>query len=81
MIFAYGYLATWVLTEITKNFVGELRPHFLSVCRSSYNCSAATLDQFHNYLQYGVDYTCTNTDDTAVREARLVYYLCKKNFI
>jgi hypothetical protein len=71
VIFFYGYLATFVLTEISKNFVGELRPHFLAVCQSTFNCTTVTsLSQFNTYLQYGVDYTCGNTDDSAVREAR-----------
>ncbi|CAF4425009.1 unnamed protein product, partial [Adineta steineri] len=57
--FAYGYLATWVLTETTKNFVGELRPDFIAICRPSYNCSAVTsLYQYDTYLQDTVDYTC-----------------------
>ena len=71
VIFFYGYLATWLLTEISKNFVGGFRPHFLAVCRPTFDCSAVTsLSQFNKYLQYGIDYTCLNTDDTAVREAR-----------
>ena len=71
VVFAYGYLATWVLTEVTKNFVGELRPHFLAVCQPTYNCSTVTtFDQFNTYIQYGSGYTCTNTDASAVREAR-----------
>ncbi len=70
VIFAYGYLATWVLTEVTKNFVGELRPHFLAVCQPTFNCSSASTDQYFSYLQFGINYTCLNTDDTAVREAR-----------
>lgn len=71
MIFAYGYIATWVITEVTKNFVGELRPYFISICQPSYNCSAVTsLYQYDAYLQEGVDYNCTNTDTSAVREAR-----------
>ncbi len=70
MVFAYGYLATWVLTEVTKNFVGELRPHFLAVCQSTYDCSNATLDQFNSYLQYGINYTCLNPDVDTVRDAR-----------
>jgi phosphatidate phosphatase len=74
VVFAYGYLATWVLTEVTKNFVGELRPHFLAVCQPTFNCSNATLDQFNSYIQYGSGYTCLNTDDTAVREARRSFF-------
>ncbi|CAF4070411.1 unnamed protein product [Rotaria sp. Silwood2] len=75
VIFFYGYLATWVLTEIAKNFVGELRPHFRAVCNPTYNCSAVTsLNQFNSYLQYGIDYTCQNTDVTAVREARRSFF-------
>ncbi|CAF0909060.1 unnamed protein product [Adineta ricciae] len=75
VIFAYGYVATWLLTEIAKNFVGELRPHFLAVCQPSYNCSAVTsLYQYDAYLQEGVDYTCQNTDAAAVREARRSFF-------
>ncbi|CAF1130194.1 unnamed protein product [Rotaria sordida] len=75
VIFFFGYLSTWVLTEIAKNFVGELRPHFRAVCQPTYNCSAVTsLNQFNTYLQYGIDFTCQNTDDTAVREARRSFF-------
>jgi len=71
VVFTYGYLATWVLLEVTKNFVGELRPHFLAVCQSSYDCSSASsFNQFNLYLQYGSNYTCLNPDTAAVREAR-----------
>jgi hypothetical protein len=71
VVFAYGYLATWVLTEITKNFVGELRPHFIAVCQPSIDCSTLTgLNQYNSYLQFGSNYTCLNTDDSAVRDAR-----------
>lgn len=71
VMFFFGYLATWILTEIAKNFVGELRPHFRDVCQPTFNCSAVTsLSQFNTYLQYGTDYTCQNTDDSAVQEAR-----------
>ncbi len=73
MVFAYGYVSTWVLTEIAKNFVGELRPHFLAVCQPSIDCSTigqSNLNWYNSYLQYGSNYTCTNTDTTAVREAR-----------
>ncbi|CAF1089501.1 unnamed protein product [Rotaria sordida] len=75
VIFAYGYLATWVLTEIAKNFVGELRPHFLAVCQPSPDCSTLISSyQFYSYLQYGSGYTCQNTDDASVREARRSFF-------
>jgi hypothetical protein len=71
VVFAYGYLSTWVLLEVTKNFVGELRPHFLAVCQPSYDCgSANSLNQFNLYIDFGSNYTCLNTDLAAVREAR-----------
>ncbi len=71
MVFAYGYLSTWVLLEVTKNFVGELRPHFLAVCQPSYDCgSTNSLNQFNLYIDFGSNYTCLNTDLAAVREAR-----------
>ena len=75
MIFAYGYLSTWVLTEIAKNFVGELRPHFLAVCQPSFDCSALTSAQFasfNSYLLTDQNFTCLNPDTAAVREARYV---------
>ncbi|CAF1012144.1 unnamed protein product [Rotaria sp. Silwood1] len=75
VIFAYGYLATWVLTEIAKNFVGELRPHFLAVCQPTLDCASLTsLYQFNSYLQYGNNYTCQSTDDSSVREARRSFF-------
>jgi hypothetical protein len=71
VVFAYGYLSTWVLLEVTKNFVGELRPHFLAVCQPSYDCgSTNSLNQFNLYIDFGSNYTCLNTDLAAVREAR-----------
>jgi hypothetical protein len=73
VVFAYGYLSTWVLLEVTKNFVGELRPNFLAVCQPSINCSAIINYNQYNSYNYGSDYTCQNTDDAAVREARLVH--------
>ncbi|CAM4852697.1 unnamed protein product [Rotaria socialis] len=60
---------------IIWNFVGELRPNFLAVCQPTYNCSAVTsLSQFHSYLQYESNYTCQNTDDSAVRDARKAFF-------
>ncbi|CAF3678593.1 unnamed protein product [Adineta steineri] len=74
VVFAYGYLSTWVLTEITKNFVGELRPHFLAVCQPSIDCSTLTTNQFNSYLQFGINYTCLNTDSGLVRDARRSFF-------
>ena len=71
VVFFYGYLVTWLLTEIAKNFVGGLRPHFIAECQPTFNCSQVTsLSEFNRYLEFGVDYTCQNTDESAVREAR-----------
>ncbi|CAF1247469.1 unnamed protein product [Rotaria magnacalcarata] len=75
VIFGYGYLATWVLLEVTKNFIGELRPHFLAVCQPSIDCTSITLlNQYNSYLQYGTNYTCLNSDTTSVREARRSFF-------
>ena len=70
VVFGYGYLSTWVLTEITKNFVGELRPHFLAVCQPTIDCSNLSVNQFNAYLQFGMNYTCLNTESGLVRDAR-----------
>lgn len=71
IVFAYGYLTTWMLVEISKNFVGRLRPHFLAVCQPSFNCSlVSSFEQFFSITQMGTNLTCTNSDASAVREAR-----------
>ncbi|CAF1195378.1 unnamed protein product [Adineta steineri] len=75
VIFTYGYLTTWVLTEVAKTFVGELRPHFLAVCQPSVDCSTITsLEQYNSYQLPDLNYTCTNPDATAVREARRSFF-------
>ncbi|CAF3145574.1 unnamed protein product [Rotaria socialis] len=75
VVFGYGYLATWVLIEVTKNFIGELRPHFLAVCQPNIDCTTITLpNPYNSYLQYGTNYTCLNSDTASVREARRSFF-------
>ncbi|CAF0957456.1 unnamed protein product [Adineta steineri] len=75
VVFTYGYLTTWVLTEVAKNFVGELRPHFLAVCQPSLDCTTITsLEQYNSYQLPDLNYTCNNPDTTAVREARRSFF-------
>ncbi|CAF1322856.1 unnamed protein product [Didymodactylos carnosus] len=69
VVFLYGYLTTWVLTEIAKNFVGELRPHFFELCRPNVTCSCSSSCGVNNQV-YITNYVCLNTDETAVREGR-----------
>ncbi|CAF1255448.1 unnamed protein product, partial [Didymodactylos carnosus] len=73
VIFLFGYLSTWVLTEIAKNFVGELRPHFLALCNSSVTCTC-TSNCGSNGQIYITDYVCQNPDATAVREGRRSFF-------
>jgi len=72
VVFVFGYISTWVLTEIAKNFVGRLRPHFLMVCEPNLNCTDLVLSgQAYNYQN---TFTCQNRDEKHVREARRSFF-------
>ena len=64
VVFIFGMGVTQVLTELGKNTIGRLRPHFLTLCNPDYsklNCAAGT---------YITDYVCTSTDEAALKEGR-----------
>ena len=64
-VFLYGTLVNLLFTLFIKIYVGQLRPHFLAVCKpnmSLINCSDG----------YITNYVCTGTDEAAIERARLV---------
>ena len=67
-VFLYGTLVNLLFTLFIKIYVGQLRPHFLAVCKpnmSLINCSDG----------YITNYVCTGTDEAAIERARLVWNL------
>ncbi|XP_064605932.1 phospholipid phosphatase 1-like [Liolophura sinensis] len=64
--FYFGGVMTQLFTDIGKFSVGRLRPHFFDACKpdfSKINCS----------LGYIEDYTCLQTDEEIVRNAKLSF--------
>lgn len=62
-VFLYGTLVNLLFTLFVKIYVGQLRPHFLAVCKpnmSLINCSDG----------YITNYECTGTDFEAIERAR-----------
>ena len=67
-VFLYGTLVNLLFTLFVKIYVGQLRPHFLAVCKpnmSLINCSDG----------YITNYECTGTDLEAIERARYVILL------
>ncbi|KAL8444663.1 hypothetical protein Emag_005375 [Eimeria magna] len=62
----FAVVACWMLTETLKDVVGELRPHFISVCKPDWD--RITCKQGESYL-YVDDCRCTG-DRRSVSQAR-----------
>ena len=62
-VFMFGALLNLLFTLVVKTFLGELRPHFLAVCKpnmSLVDCSEV----------YVTNYECTGKDFAAIEKAR-----------
>ncbi|CAG5129132.1 unnamed protein product, partial [Candidula unifasciata] len=62
IVFVFGVAVTQFLTEVGKNSIGRLRPHFLTLCNPDWkkvNCSTG----------YITDDVCTSTDTGMMNEA------------
>ncbi|KAL8433529.1 hypothetical protein ACSSS7_003820 [Eimeria intestinalis] len=64
--FLFSVVACWMLTETLKDVVGELRPHFISVCKPDWD--RITCKHGESYL-YVDDCRCTG-DRRSVSQAR-----------
>ncbi|KAI6655881.1 Lipid phosphate phosphohydrolase 1-like [Oopsacas minuta] len=76
--FVVGHLVTMVVTYSLKLSVGELRPHFLDVCKP--NLSLTTCKNTLGFEVYVTNYTCTGDSDL-VREGRLSFPSGHSSFI
>ncbi|GFT63861.1 putative phosphatidate phosphatase [Nephila pilipes] len=68
VVFVFGACITEVSTNFIKYFLGRLRPNFLDVCKSDFNCS--TVQYPYSYVQ---NYTCSNPDTASVNDSRLSF--------
>lgn len=62
-VFIFGAMINLLFTLVGKAYLGELRPHFLAVCKpnmSLVNCSEG----------YVTNYECTGKDFAAIEKAR-----------
>lgn len=76
-IFLLGCFVTVLITEITKRWIGRLRPHFLDVCKpkmNEINCyNSTSTGSIYNAIYTGGNF-CTG-DAHRVMEARLSKHL------
>ena len=75
--FIVGIFITLIVTNAIKFSVGELRPHFFSVCQPNFT-ELACRDS-NGYSAYVTNYTCYGTDD--IREARVSFPSGHASFI
>ncbi|GFQ91615.1 putative phosphatidate phosphatase [Trichonephila clavata] len=68
VVFLFGACITEIATNFIKYFLGRLRPNFLDVCQSSFNCSS--VQGLYTYVE---NYTCTNPDIASVNDSRLSF--------
>ena len=67
VVFIFGMVVSQFLTELGKNSIGRLRPHFLTLCNPDFTqltCGNG------NYI---TDYVCQNEDASMLKEARLSF--------
>ncbi|GIY06861.1 putative phosphatidate phosphatase [Caerostris extrusa] len=67
-VFLFGVCIVEVLTNFIKYTLGRLRPNFIDVCQSDFNCSS--LDDPYMYI---TNYTCTNPETYSVNDSRLSF--------
>ncbi|XP_059216319.1 putative phosphatidate phosphatase [Stomoxys calcitrans] len=69
--FSFGFIATYLSTELAKNVVRRLRPHFYMACRPQLN-DGSTCDDPKNRNLFVELYYCSNRDLSA-RQLRELY--------
>ena len=62
-VFMFGTLLNLLFTLVGKTFLGELRPHFLAVCKPN----MSLVDCSEGYVK---NYECTGKDFAAIEKAR-----------
>uniref|UniRef100_A0A1I8MP66 Phosphatidic acid phosphatase type 2/haloperoxidase domain-containing protein n=2 Tax=Musca domestica TaxID=7370 RepID=A0A1I8MP66_MUSDO len=69
--FSFGFIATYLSTELAKNVVRRLRPHFYMACRPQLN-DGSTCDDPKNRNLFVEQYYCSNRNLSA-RQLRELY--------
>ncbi|XP_061395200.1 putative phosphatidate phosphatase [Musca vetustissima] len=69
--FSFGFIATYLSTELAKNVVRRLRPHFYMACRPTLN-DGSTCDDPKNRNLFVEQYYCSNRNLSA-RQLRELY--------
>ena len=77
--FIVGIFITLLVTNAIKFSVGELRPHFIDVCKPNFT-ELACRDSY-GYSNYVTNYTCYGEDKGEIREARLSFPSGHASFI
>ena len=77
--FFTGIFITLLVTNVVKFSVGELRPHFIDICKP--NFTEIECRDSYGYSVYVTNYTCYGTDTKYIREARLSFPSGHASFI
>ena len=77
--FFTGIFITLLVTNVVKLSVGELRPHFIDICKP--NFTELDCRDSYGYSVYVTNYTCYGTDTKYIREARLSFPSGHASFI
>ncbi|KAK3925438.1 Putative phosphatidate phosphatase [Frankliniella fusca] len=68
-VFGFGAASSQLTTDIAKYTIGRLRPHFISVCQPSIDCTL--IENQHKYFE---SFECTaNIGSPKLKEARLSF--------
>ncbi|KAM7356591.1 lazaro [Cochliomyia hominivorax] len=63
--FSFGFIATYLTTELAKNVVRRLRPHFYTACRPQLN-DGSTCEDVKNRNVFVEQYFCSNRNLSAM---------------
>ncbi|KAI8118444.1 putative phosphatidate phosphatase [Lucilia cuprina] len=64
--FSFGFIATYLSTELAKNVVRRLRPHFYTACRPQLN-DGSTCEDVKNRNLFVEQYYCSNRNLSALQ--------------
>lgn len=72
--FSFGFIATFLTTELAKHVVGRLRPHFYHACQPRLNDGSSCADA-HNADVYVQQFYCSNRNLSAqqIRELHVSF--------
>uniref|UniRef100_A0A1A9WDA0 Phosphatidic acid phosphatase type 2/haloperoxidase domain-containing protein n=1 Tax=Glossina brevipalpis TaxID=37001 RepID=A0A1A9WDA0_9MUSC len=69
--FSFGFIATYLSTELAKNVIHRLRPHFYAACQPRMH-DGSTCEDYKNRILYVEQYYCSNRN-LSTRQLRELY--------